>query len=113
GQGPDSIVSMAVDGGEKSQFTTPGEESVGDMLPTVSPDGRRLAWVRVANRRGGTDIYVQPVSGGSAQRLTHDAKSVVGLAWCGDRIVFASNRAGGAMLWTMSPAGCAAGAFPA
>ncbi len=46
-------------------------ESLGDLEPQVSPDGRLLAFVRSGSRVwGNQDVWVQPVSGGAARRLT-------------------------------------------
>jgi len=78
-----------------------------DAVPVYSPDGRSIAFVRNRNYFMG-DIYVVPVSGGSATRLTNDDADTWGqLAWTPDGryIVFSSDRGGSQALWRIPAAG--------
>jgi Tol biopolymer transport system component len=65
---------------------------MGDIHPQVSPDGRLLAFVRSGARTwGNQDIWVQPVSGGEARRLTFGKYGyAAALSWTADgtEIVF-------------------------
>ena len=60
----------------------------------ISPDGRHLSYLAPYEKR--MNIFVEPVEGGPARRLTSEtARSVAGYAWKGnDRIVFMKDTAG-------------------
>lgn len=75
-----------------------------DTLIRLSPDGRRMAFTR---HSGAHDIYVVPLGGGEARRLTHDNAWINGLDWTPDgaNIVFSSNRLGGNRLWKVRVSG--------
>jgi Tol biopolymer transport system component len=90
------LVSLAT--GEKRQLTSPYDRSPGDVDMAVSPDGRKLAFCRQTARR---DLYVSPMAGGEAHRLTKDNRGMLGLAWTPDgrEIVFSSDRDGWFRLW--------------
>jgi Tol biopolymer transport system component len=77
------------------RLTTPPADHRGDFLPTFSPDGRWLAFVR-DRAWAKRDLYVVPVTGGEPTRRTFDDTNVDGLAWTPDgrEIVFSSNRGG-------------------
>ncbi len=74
--------------------------------PTLSPDGKLLAYVAGAGFLAG-DIFVVPASGGQPRRLTSDRRFLAGLAWTADgkEIVFSSNRGGLFRLWRISASG--------
>ncbi len=65
--------------------------------PTFSPDGGWIAYT--SNKSGNFDIYVQPLSGGNAVRVTSDAAHDWSPDWSptNDRIVFRSERNGGGL----------------
>ena len=68
---PARIVRLSLATLEKRPLTSPPPESLGDLEPQISPDGRLLAFVRSGARSyGNQDVWVQPVSGGEARRLT-------------------------------------------
>jgi Tol biopolymer transport system component/tRNA A-37 threonylcarbamoyl transferase component Bud32 len=102
---PARIVRLSLDTLEKQALTSPPKRTFGDLLPELSPDGRLLAFVRSgagedvgANNQ---DVWVQPVEGGAARRLTSGQYSLlVGLAWSapGDEILFTK---GGTALSTL------------
>jgi Tol biopolymer transport system component len=72
----------------------------------LSPDGRRLAFVRTLGVAV-QDIYVMSVAGGEPARLTSDNLRIFGLTWNprNNRILFSSGRSAGARIWSISPAG--------
>ncbi|MDO5505717.1 MAG: S9 family peptidase [Pseudoxanthomonas suwonensis] len=77
-----------IDGSGERRMTDSGK----DGAPTVSPDGR---WLAFTSRRGedkAAQLYVMPVGGGEARRLTALATGVQSLRWFGDsrRIAFVS-----------------------
>ena len=68
---PARVVRLSLATAEKRPLTSPPPESMGDLHPQVSPDGRSLAFVRSGSRSwGNQDVWVQPVGGGEARRLT-------------------------------------------
>ncbi|MEW5915489.1 MAG: protein kinase [Gemmatimonadota bacterium] len=71
---PDALFRLELDTGEKRQLTFPKTPAVGDMSPTVSPDGRRLVFRRMAGLFVG-ELYTIPLdanatAAGAEQRLT-------------------------------------------
>jgi Tol biopolymer transport system component len=91
---PARIVRLSLATLEKRPLTSPPPESLGDLEPQISPDGRLLAFVRSGSRFwGNLDVWVQPVSGGEARRLTSGQYAYVwALNWTpdGTEIVFSS-----------------------
>jgi Tol biopolymer transport system component len=104
---PYSIFQVSMSG-EMRKVTSPpatGQvEVAGDRSPAVSPDGQTVAFERHAN--AAPDLYVSPVTGGEARRLTNDLRQMGGLLWINTReILFSSNRAGGQTLWRIAADG--------
>jgi len=55
------------------------------VYPTLSPDGRMLAFIRAGNSfLAPGDIYVKLLPGGEPVQLTHDSKTKVGLSFSPD-----------------------------
>ncbi len=85
------IVRLSLATLEKRPLTSPPPHGLGDLWPQISPDGRLLAFVRSGALSGNQDVWVQPVSGGEARRLTFGQYShVATLSWTADgsEIVF-------------------------
>ena len=100
---PFALFRLSADTGERLRITSPPTKSVGDGQPAVSPDGRRLAFVRSPDHPLG-DIYLASISGGEPRRLTFENQVITGIAWSEDgrSIVFSSERgatAGAGSLW--------------
>jgi Tol biopolymer transport system component len=95
---PARIVRLSLATLEKRPLTSPPPDSAGDREPQVSPDGRLLAFVRSGTRFGGSqDVWVQPVRGGEARRLTSGQyEAVWALNWTpdGTEIVFSDYGSG-------------------
>jgi len=53
-----------------------------DMMPSISPDGRWIAFT--SNRSGNWDIYVMPIDGGKALQLTTDGAPDLHPSWSPD-----------------------------
>ena len=80
-----------------------------DADPVWSPDGTRIAHESSREKYGGTDIWVSPVSGGPATRMTITGDGIyhrtADWSYDGARLVFESNRQDNqSALYTM-PAG--------
>ncbi|MBP9837555.1 MAG: Tol-Pal system beta propeller repeat protein TolB [Proteobacteria bacterium] len=76
-----------------------------DVSPSVSPDGSRVAFC--SNRAGGPQIYVMPISGGSATRISYaNSNYCTSPSWSpkGDKVAFVC-RAGGNQIFITSPDG--------
>jgi Tol biopolymer transport system component len=103
---PMSIYLLSSDNGVKRKLTSP-PAGIGDHYPAFSPDGKRLAFVRITHWSA-NDLYVSELSGGEPRRLTFDKLQISGLAWTSDsrEIVFASRRIGSTIhLWRISADG--------
>jgi Tol biopolymer transport system component len=80
--------------GRSAAVTSPDPRLVGDDLPTPSPDGRRLAFVRLD--AGLWRAWVQTLSTGALAPVGPAARSFNGLGWSNDgRTVFLSVQLGG------------------
>ncbi|MEJ2238087.1 MAG: LpqB family beta-propeller domain-containing protein [Gemmatimonadales bacterium] len=90
--------------GDRERLTVPPAGFDGDRMPRVSPDGRRIAFVR-QRTEGVSDIFVidlesyQAVAEPSA--ITSENRRIRGLAWDppGASILFSSRRGGGDRVW--------------
>lgn len=93
------LYQLSLNGLKQQQLTATDED---DRCPAFSPDGQTIAFIR-----GWDEIYLLPVNGGTARRLTFDSKRIYGLAWTpdGQEIIFSSARSGGATLWKIAVAG--------
>ncbi len=68
--------------GERRRLTAPAN-FLGETTPRFSPDGKKLAFVRVSLDQK-QDLFVVPVEGGEAQQLTLDGVVIHSLAWSAD-----------------------------
>jgi Tol biopolymer transport system component/DNA-binding winged helix-turn-helix (wHTH) protein len=105
-EGPSVLTELNLQTRVVRAMTNPPPGWDGDFTPQVSPDGRKLAFVRGPQSLT-RDIYVMDLPNGSPQRLTTDARLIVGLAWTADSstIVFSSNRSGTVSLWRVPVTG--------
>ena len=93
--GPHGLVVFSFETGEKRCLIAPPVENTVVYWPKLSPDGRTVAFLQ-STTAGVSDIYVIPLNGGQARRLTSDGKWITDLMWAADgqRIVFSSERGG-------------------
>jgi Tol biopolymer transport system component/DNA-binding winged helix-turn-helix (wHTH) protein len=106
--GPNTIFLLSAGDGEMQPLTSPPDRSWGDGSPSISPDGRRLAFARsLVKYPEHAHLYVLPLSArkapaGEPQQVTPKETDValLGLAWTSDgrRIVFPAARS----LWTVA-----------
>ena len=99
---PFSIYLVHVSDGAKTKLTAPTPRTIGDSSPAFSPDGQWISFLR-APSSGITEVWIQPVAGGEARRLTEDNRTVEAQTWApgGKAVVFSSNRTGGLTLWSV------------
>jgi serine/threonine protein kinase len=94
--------------GERLKLTQP-PAGFHDYHPVISPDGKRLAFLRTAGHpKTNTDeIYIVPIAGGKPQALTSDNIDIRGLQWTTDgRDLLVSSRHGGPFaLWRIPVSG--------
>ncbi len=86
------------------RITQPPPGTVGDLEPDVSPDGKRIAFLRNTGEMGG-DIYLVGVEGGPVQRVTFDNRDIMGFCWTsdGNSFIAASRRGDGVVkLWELA-----------
>jgi Tol biopolymer transport system component len=96
GDRPNAIVVFSVDGGEARTVMSLAEGDGEFLFPTLSPDGRFLAYVLC---KPGCDIYVQElqpslVPAGEPRRLTHQAGlAAYGVVWApdGKSVIYGAN----------------------
>jgi Tol biopolymer transport system component/tRNA A-37 threonylcarbamoyl transferase component Bud32 len=96
-ESPYRILRLSLETLETTPLASPPEQSVGDTSPKFSPDGQMLAFVR-SPKQWVADLWVQPVAGGEARRLTFENYfDFSGLAWGADGrdIVFSASTGGG------------------
>jgi Tol biopolymer transport system component len=86
GERPSRVVRFSPATGKREALTTPPDGTQGDFCPVLSPDGGEVAFVRAGARTWGLkDVWVQPVSGGEARRLTREEYDWChGLSWTPD-----------------------------
>jgi len=87
-------------------LTSPEEQEY-DCEPSFSPDSLKVAFERGSSGGFGKDLFVTPVAGGAARRLTFDNAWGGAPTWTQDgaEIVFSSMRGGPLNLWRISAAG--------
>ena len=91
---PYGIFQVFLETREKRRLTQ-APVGIGDWKFDVSPDGRTLAWIRF-NQADIADIYLRPMQGGEARRLTDWNATLHGLAWTPDgrEIVYSVEQGG-------------------
>lgn len=91
--------------GQSVRALTPRNRAI-DVSPTLSPDGTRLAFC--SDRAGGPQIYVMPVGGGEAKRISFvTSRYCTSPAWSpkGDRIAFVCRADGGFQMFVAGVGG--------
>jgi Tol biopolymer transport system component len=88
---------------ETHSLTSPPTADQFDSVPTFSPDGEQVAFVR-CDPFGAQDIHLVPTAGGPARQLTHSQRIVTGLTWTRDsqHLVYSGTPLGHYCLWRVS-----------
>lgn len=103
---PSEIAEYSLDSRAMHSVTTPPPSWYGDEMPSLSPDGKTMAFVRGAERSV-RDLFLVDTHTGTPRQLTADHKLIVGTTWTSDGkyIVFASDRGGSMALWRIAALG--------
>ncbi|MDB5668813.1 MAG: hypothetical protein JWL74_1763 [Alphaproteobacteria bacterium] len=105
-EAPLAIQRLALDSGRTSAVTRPSSDLFGDVEPTLSSDGRWLAFLRFSSRQS-ADLVLLDMDTSAITPLTTDGNAIGGVAWsAGDEgLLFSSDRRGDAGLWWVSRRG--------
>jgi Tol biopolymer transport system component/tRNA A-37 threonylcarbamoyl transferase component Bud32 len=115
---PFALSLLSVDTGEKRRLTSPPKQSVGDLDPAFSPDGRSLVFSRGINAdaNGQSDLYLLAFSdgwkpAGEPRQITFGNQGAQTPAWTADgrEIVYSVGSLVLRGLWRISVFGHAAG----
>jgi serine/threonine protein kinase/Tol biopolymer transport system component len=104
---PDALFRISLETGEKLQLTHPVSPAAGDIGPTVSTDGQRLVFLRMAGYYVGELFELTLGAGttavGEAKRLTEATLNAETATWIPDRreILFSARGS----LWRLSTGG--------
>ena len=97
--GPFGIYRVFIDTLERHRLAQ-APVGAGDWRFQVSPDGTTLAFIRY-ERPGIADLYVMPLAGGAARRLSDWNASLTGLVWTPDgrEIIYSVEETAASRLW--------------
>jgi Tol biopolymer transport system component len=105
---PFQIAVLSLDTGDVRTISHPERSIAGDGLPTFSPDGTQIAYVRLPGLGDAfqwSEIEVFDIDSATETRVIRDGSIVGGLDWTtgGDELVFSASAPGGAArLWRVS-----------
>jgi len=104
--GASQLVELTLNNHATRFLTMPSSIWNGDSMPTVSPNGKMLAFAR-GSEQSTRDIFVMNLPDGTPHQVTTDAHLILGLAWTpdGSNILFSSNRGGSLGLWRIASNG--------
>jgi Tol biopolymer transport system component/DNA-binding winged helix-turn-helix (wHTH) protein len=99
------IRSVDLTSGAVRDLTAPPVETLGDSDPSVSPNGRYIAFRR-SLLHGADDLFLKDLKTGRERALTTDGWKAAGYVWSADsrHIFYSSNRGGEFGLWTVDTA---------
>jgi Tol biopolymer transport system component/DNA-binding winged helix-turn-helix (wHTH) protein len=85
---PLSLYLVHVSDGKKLRLTYPNMDIIGDVAPRFSPDGAKVAFIRVKYQFQ-EGVFVLPVTGGEARQLTDELHVVSDVDWqTNDSLIF-------------------------
>lgn len=96
------LIAVDITSGRARALTNPPADMLGDGAPTVSSDGRRIAFRRTA-ALGSDSIYVLDTRTGATKALAGGGWKATGFTWANDQrtLFFSSNRGGDFGLWAI------------
>lgn len=77
-----SLYRIFVDTGKQQRLTVPSSIHELDNSPAISPDGKKLAFIRGSPTKN--EVYLLALWGGRPQQLTSDGGSIDSLTWTAD-----------------------------
>jgi Tol biopolymer transport system component/serine/threonine protein kinase len=80
---PQSIFLLGREAGEKRKLTSPHTGSLGDVQPSISPDGKTVAFIRYGIGDV-NDVYLVSVARGEPRRLTFENANLSSPTWTPD-----------------------------
>ncbi len=93
-----AVYLVNIENGDRKRVTAPAE-FIGETTPRFSPDGKNLAFIRIAKDAnletlGKQDLFTIPTSGGEPMQITFDGVIINSLAWSadGEHIYFVPHR---------------------
>lgn len=97
---------LDLESGAVSTLTHPSNQIIGDVKPSVSHDGRRVAFLRMTALYS-TDLMVLDLKTGKTRTLIQDGKRIWSVVWNKDDrgLIFSSTRAGDSGLWWIDAEG--------
>ncbi|MEK7754031.1 MAG: DPP IV N-terminal domain-containing protein, partial [Acidobacteriota bacterium] len=108
---PHGLFALSVDTGERRRLTSPEPLLTGDVNPAISPDGRTLAYSRIAGD-GASDLYLVALSAdlrpqGQPRRLTSGPGMHLSPAWTADgkEIIHSFGPGATGALWRLATSG--------
>jgi Tol biopolymer transport system component len=85
---PLSLYLVHISDGKKIRLTYPNMDMIGDVAPRFSPDGTRVAFIRLKYQFE-NDVFVSPVTGGESRRLTDQSHLLGDVDWqSNDNLIF-------------------------
>jgi Tol biopolymer transport system component/DNA-binding winged helix-turn-helix (wHTH) protein len=96
---------LNIETGQRQRLTAPPSQTLGDVLPVFSPDGKKLAFVRAEGGPG--KIFMVAASGGEPREVIFEKSRLHTLRWMPDssHLLYVANRAGSYQLWRVSEFG--------
>ena len=97
------ILKMSLNG--SSQVLTHPDKQENDLDPSISPDGRYIAFTRNWGSNS-SDLFIVAAQSGQPVRLTFDSRDIRGVAWLdADHLIYSSEHKGSFRLWSISRTG--------
>ncbi len=108
----DQLFRVSIETGERHALTS-ADSGHGDQQPNVSPDAKRMAFVRISENQGLGDLWVASVDGGQPRQLTRSPWTIFDHDWSADgsSIIVAGEREGVNRLWRVDVATAALDTF--
>jgi Tol biopolymer transport system component/DNA-binding winged helix-turn-helix (wHTH) protein len=96
---PLSLFLVFVSNGAKVHLTYPDMDMLGDTAPRFSPDGRQVAFIRMKYQYE-YDVFVVPVNGGVARRLTMRSGILADVGWAtNNHVIYTADEDGQFRMW--------------